>query len=71
LAAGSTARGAGDRRLVVVMGGQRLPEATDRLAESATGLGEALGPEHDQRDHQDDDQVHGAEQAVDHGGSSS
>src|SRR3954465_4283691 len=45
---------------------QRVLEATDRRAESAPRLRQSLGAEHDQRDNEDQEQVAGAEDVLDH-----
>src|SRR4051794_5429226 len=45
---------------------ERLLEAADRRAESPSCLWESLGAEHDQRDGENQEQVRGAEEALDH-----
>lgn len=48
---------------VVVPTAHRAPELFEPLAECAAGVGEALGPEDQEGDHQDDDQVAGLQDA--------
>src|SRR4051812_44298538 len=57
-----------DGRLLLVPLGrrERLLEASDRRAESASCLWESLGAEHDQRDDEDQEQVCGADDVWDH-----
>src|SRR4029079_18472302 len=45
----------------------RLPESAQRLTQATAGLGEALGAEHDERDHADDHEMHWAEKTFEHG----
>src|SRR3954453_4838295 len=45
---------------------ERLLEAADRGAESASCLWQSLGAEHDQRDGENQEQVCGAEDVLDH-----
>src|SRR3954452_22841798 len=45
---------------------ERLLEVADRRAESASGLWQSLGAEHDQRDDENQEQVCGAEDVWDH-----
>src|SRR3954465_14409731 len=46
--------------------GERVLEAADRRAEPAAGLRQSLGAEHDQRDHQDQEEMTGTEDVLDH-----
>src|SRR5215212_1442511 len=57
-----------DGRLLIAPLGHRdrLLEAADRRAESASCLGQSLGAEHDQRDGENQEQVCGAEDVLDH-----
>src|SRR3954469_3942128 len=45
---------------------ERVLEAADRRAESASCLGQSLGAEHDQRDDENQEQVCRAEEGLDH-----
>src|SRR4051794_23041944 len=45
---------------------QRLLEVADRRAESASGVWQSLGAQHDQRDDENQEQVCGAEDVWDH-----
>src|SRR4051794_8926475 len=57
-----------DGRLLLALPGrrERLLEAADRRAESASCLWQSLGSEHDQRDGENQEQVCGAEEVLDH-----
>src|SRR4051794_28012344 len=57
-----------DGRLLLARAGhrERLLEAADRRAESASCLWQSLGAEHDQRDDENQEQVCGAEDVFDH-----
>src|SRR6185503_18916567 len=45
----------------VAVAGDRALELAHPASERAAEVGELLGSEHDERDHQDDDQLHGAD----------
>src|SRR3954452_20455308 len=57
-----------DGRLLLARLGrrERLLEAAERRAETASCLWQSLGPEHDQRDGENQEQVCGAEDVFDH-----
>src|SRR5215218_8441594 len=72
-AAMTTDAGTARRALLVVvaaagLAAQRLLELAQAVADGAADLGELLGAEHDERDRQDDDELHGAD--VGHWGTS-
>src|SRR3954464_11535627 len=46
--------------------GERVLEAADRRAKPAACLRQSLGAEHDQRDDQDQEEMSGAEDVLDH-----
>ena len=58
--------GCWDLGFVTVVPGDRTSEFFESLAESAASLGEAFGPEEQERDDQEDDQVAGLEDSGEH-----
>ena len=52
--------------LVLVVATQRAAKIAEAPAERATDLGKALGPEHQQGNHQDEQQMCGLKDVADH-----
>jgi hypothetical protein len=51
---------------VIIFARHRLPEVAKTLSERPPNLGQSLGPEHEQRDNENEDQMRWLENVADH-----